>query len=294
MPSLTRFIPLLFVLLWSTGFIGAKYVLPYIEPFYVLFIRMDIVVVVFIVLALLFKSRWPTRKQALHQMVTGSLIHATYLGGVFAAIHWGLPAGVTSLYVGLQPIVVAILAWWLLKERLRPMQWMGLVLGLTGVTLVLLRGDDLDINHFTNRNALIAGTLALLGISLGALYQKRYGAGTDLITGSLFQYIATALWMGLLAYGLETREVQWRPELIAALAWLVLGLSVVAILLLMYMIREGEASKVSSYFYLVPPVTALESWLLFDERLNGIGIVGMGLAVVGVYLVIRKPFSLPQ
>ena len=294
MPSLTRFIPLLFVLLWSTGFIGAKYALPYIEPFYVLFLRMDIVIVVFIVLALWFKSRWPTRKQALHQMVTGSLIHATYLGGVFAAIHWGLPAGVTSLYVGLQPIVVAILAWWLLKERLRPMQWMGLVLGLTGVTLVLLRGDDLDMNHFTNRNALIAGALALLGISLGTLYQKRYGAGTDLITGSLFQYIATALWMGLLAYGLETREVQWRPELIAALAWLVLGLSVVAILLLMYMIREGEASKVSSYFYLVPPVTALESWLLFDERLNGIGIVGMGLAVVGVYLVIRKPFSLPQ
>ena len=294
MPPLTHFIPLLFVLLWSTGFIAAKYALPYIEPFYLLFIRMEIVVAVFIVLALVFKSRWPTKKQALHQMVTGSLVHAAYLGGVFTAIHWGLPAGVTALYVGLQPIVVAVLAWRLLKEQLRPLQWTGLILGLVGVTLVLLRGDGLDMNHFTNRNALIAGGLALLGISLGTLYQKRYGAGTDLITGSVFQYIATAGWMGLLAYGLETREVQWSPDLIGALAWLVIGLSVAAILLLMYMIREGETSKVAGYFYLVPPVTALESWLLFDERLNGIGVAGIGLVAVGVYLVIRKPSSRGQ
>ena len=288
MPILTHLIPLLFVLLWSTGFIGAKYALPYIEPFYVLFIRMDLVVTAFLILALALRSRWPSPKQALHQMVTGSLVHTLYLGGVFVAIRWGLPAAVTSLYVGLQPIVVAVLAWWLLKEQLKPRQWLGLILGLMGVTLVLLRGDNLEVNHFTNHEALIAGTLALLGISLGTLYQKRYGGGVNLITGSLFQYIATAFWMGVLAYGFETREVQWHPELIAALAWLVIVLSIVAILLLMYMIREGEASKVSSYFYLVPPVTALESWLLFDEQLSWTGMVGMSLAAAGVYLVIRK------
>ncbi|MGB0722124.1 MAG: DMT family transporter [Gammaproteobacteria bacterium] len=290
-PQLTRWVPLAFVLLWSTGFIGAGYALPFIEPFNLLFIRMLITVLLFLGLALVLRSRWPTPRQALHQMVTGSLVHAMYLGGVFSAIKWDLPAGVTSIYVGLQPVVTTVLAWMLLNERLRTRQWLGLVLGLGGVALVLSRfaGGPDTVGHMVQGPALIAGGLALLGISVGTLYQKRFGGGVNLVTGSLFQYLVTALWMGILTFSFETGEVTWDPQLILALAWLVIVLSVMAILLLMFMIREGEASRVASYFYLVPPITAVEGWLLFDETLAPLGLVGMALAVAGVYLVIRKP-----
>lgn len=286
-PGLIRFVPLAFVLLWSTGFIGARYGLPYIEPFYLLLIRTLLTLGVFGGLILIFSARWPSPRQALHQMVTGALVHGCYLGGVFAAIKWQLPAGVTSILVGLQPVLTAVLAWGLMGQALRGRQWLGLGLGLLGVMLVL--GTGLQPGQFELRpEAVLAAVLALTGISIGTLYQKRFGAGTDLLTGSFYQYLSTALMMAVLTFGFEQRQVEWHPELIGALLWLVFGLSVSAILLLMLMIREGEVARVASYFYLVPPVTALEAWWLFDEKLSALAMGGMVLAVVGVYLVLRE------
>ncbi|KEA63597.1 Permease of the drug/metabolite transporter (DMT) superfamily [Marinobacterium lacunae] len=281
-----QIVPLLFVLLWSTGFIGARFGLPYIEPFNFLFIRMLLTLVVFAGLILVLRSRWPNRHQALHQMVVGSLVHAGYLGGVFAAIRWQMPAGVTSLIVGLQPLLTAVLAWVIWQQRLRLLQWLGLALGLLGVVLVLAGGNRL--NQFELMPAaLLAVLVALVAISVGTLYQKRFGQGVDLVAGSFFQYLATAVWMGLLSFAFETRVVDWQLPLIGAMAWLVLGLSVSAILLLMLMIREGESSRVASYFYLVPPVTAIEAWWLFDEQLGLIALCGVAITVAGVYLVLR-------
>ncbi len=283
--SVTRWIPLIFVLLWSTGFIGAKYALPYVEPFNLLFIRMLATLVVFALLISLFRTKWPTPRQALHQMVVGSLVHAAYLGGVFAAIKLQMPAGIAALLVGLQPLLTAIIAWSTFGDRLSNRQWLGLLLGLAGVWMVLLQGKDLTQYEIT-LGALLSISIALFGISIGTLYQKRFGAGVDLLSGAFYQYLATALWMAALTFTFEQQDVVWHPELIGALLWLVFGLSVSAILLLMVMIREGETAKVASYFYLVPPVTALEAWWLFDETLNSGAIAGMVLAIFGVYLVI--------
>lgn len=285
-PSFRRTVPLLFVLLWSTGFIGARFGLPHIEPLNFLFIRMLLTLLVFVGLMLLFRAPRLSLAQAGHQMVVGLLVHAAYLGGVFAAIGWQMPAGIASLIVGLQPLLTAVMAWVLWQQRLRTLQWCGLGLGLLGVALVLAGGNRLG-QFELQPAALVAILLALLGISIGTLYQKRFGQGVDLLCGSFYQYLATALAMGVLTFSFEERSVQWQPELIGALAWLVFGLSVSAVLLLLLMIREGEAAKVASYFYLVPPVTALEAWWLFDERLGALALGGIALSVCGVYLVLR-------
>lgn len=286
-PRLINLVPFLFVMLWSTGFIGAKYALPFIEPFYLLFIRMLITLAVFACVSLLFRSRWPGVKQSGHQMVTGFLVHACYLGGVFAAIKWQMPAGITAIIVGLQPLLTALIGWQWLGERLRPRQWLGLLAGLIGVVLVLQGGQDSGSLELRGE-AIIAAGIALLGISIGTLYQKRFGTGCDLLTGSIWQYLSTAVAMGILAWGFESREVIWHPTLLLALAWLVFGLSVSAVLLLMLMIREGESARVASYFYLVPPVTTLEAWLLFGEALTPLQSGAIVLTVLGVYLVLKR------
>ncbi|WP_409524241.1 DMT family transporter [Nitrincola sp. MINF-07-Sa-05] len=285
---MVRLIPFVFVLLWSTGFIGARYALPWIEPFNLLFIRMLMTLAVFLLLIVIFRASWPSRRNAGHQMVVGLLVHAAYLGGVFAAIRWQLPAGVTALIVGLQPLLTAVMSWYWLHQRLHWQQWLGLVAGLAGVCIVLLsglQGQQFEVKFV----ALIAVLLALLGISVGTLYQKRFGAGVDLLTGSFFQYLSTVISMGILTWLFETGEIVWHPELIGALLWLVFGLSVGAILLLMLMIRRGEVSRVASYFYLVPPLTVLEAWWLFDEQLSWLALLGIAVTVVGVYKVLRAP-----
>jgi len=280
-------IPFMFVFLWSTGFIAAKYALPFIEPFVFLLIRMALTIVAFLVLCQIFRAGRLTRHQAGHQMIAGLLIHGTYLGGVFAAIKWGMPAGITAIVVGVQPVLTAAVGRIWLGESLRKRQWLGLMLGLAGVTTVLLSSNRPDTFEFS-WPATLAALMALIGISLGTLYQKRFGKNINLLAGSLYQYIGTALLMAFLAGTFETWHIVWDIQLILALTWLVLGISVVAILLLMYMIREGETSRVVSYFYLVPPVAAIEAWLLFDETLTTLGVCGMVVTVFGVYLVTKK------
>jgi len=281
-----RFAPFVFVLLWSTGFIGAKYALPYIEPFYLLFIRMLLTLAVFAALCVVFKPQWPNFKQGKHQMVAGLLVHACYLGGVFAALKWQMPAGITAIIVGLQPLLTALLGWRWLGEKLRTVQWLGLSLGLIGVVLILANGQHTG-NFELRFEAVVAVLLALASISIGTLYQKRFGQGVDLLSGSIYQYFATAIAMGILAFVFEERIIEWNIQLILALGWLVFGLSVSAILLLMLMIREGESAKVASYFYLVPPVTAVEAWVLFGEGLTLVQVSAIAITVLGVYLVLK-------
>lgn len=293
-PNLLRWIPFLFVLLWATGFIGAKYALPYAEPFTVLALRMYITLALFLVLIQVYRQKWPTTQGAVNSMLVGSLVHAAYLGGVFAAIKAGMAAGLVSLLVGLQPVLTAFIAWLWMDNPINRKQMIGLILGILGVAAVLLLGKVNSQTLQFNLVSLLFAMLALLGITIGTLLQKRFCADVGLLTGTFYQYLASAIIMSLLALLFETREVDWQPQFIAALLWLVFGLSLSAILLLMLMIREGEATKVATYFYLTPPVTALMAWLLFDERLTIWGIAGIGLTAFGVYLVIRNPAAPPD
>ncbi|WP_261841037.1 DMT family transporter [Aliamphritea ceti] len=282
------FVPWMFVLLWSTGFVGAKYALPFIEPFYLLFLRMLFTLVVFAGLCFMFKPRWPAPVEAGHQMVTGFLVHGCYLGGVFAAIKLGMPAGITAIFVGLQPLLTALLSWRWFGQKLLSVQWLGMALGLLGVSVVILSGQQGGANLNVGLGAFVAVGCALIAISVGTLYQKQFGGSVDLLAGSVYQYISTAIFMGLLAFLFEERVVQWTPTLWLAMAWLVFGLSVAAILLLMLMIREGESARVASFFYLVPPAAAIEAWLLFDEQLSLLQLAAIGVTVFGVYLVLRR------
>ena len=275
------------MLLWSTGFIGAKYALPYIEPFNLLFIRVALTLVILLFLIHWRDSVWPSASQAGHQMVVGALVHAGYLGGVFAAIEWQMPAGIAALIVGLQPLLTAVLGHFWLGGSLRQSQWLGLALGLLGIALVITNGEFSHMAFNLQPAALAAIVTALFAISLGTLYQKRFGGSTSLLTGSFYQYLATALIMLLLTQATESGHIDWSTTLILALAWLVLVLSVAAILLLMFMIREGQSARVASYFYLVPPITALEAWVLFDESLGTLSLVGMAVVVLGVFLTLR-------
>lgn len=284
------FVPALFVWLWSTGFIGAKYGLPYAEPFTLLLIRMLLTLCLLVGLAWVLKTRWPGWRAAGHLAVTGLLVHGCYLGGVYYAIQGGMPSGIVSLVVGLQPLVTAGVAVLVLKETVSWRQWLGLGLGLVGVTLVLLEkfGGGGDSGDSFPLWTLVWALFALAGISMGTVYQKRHGTGADLVAGTIIQYGAAAVFFAVAAWMLETREVVWSVQLQLSMAWLVLGVSVGAILLLMWLIRRGAASQVASLFYLVPPVTAIQAFWLFDERLGMLAIIGGIVSIIGVALVVSQ------
>ncbi|WP_097278378.1 DMT family transporter [Caenispirillum bisanense] len=287
-PLFVRAMPVLFVLLWSTGFIGAKFGLPYAEPFTFLFIRFAAVLVLLAPLAVAARGGWTGWRAAGHQLVTGALVHGVYLGGVFWAIEQGLSAGVAALVVGVQPLLTAVAVGPLLGERVTGRQWLGLVLGLGGVGMVV--GEKLVGTGVGALDpvALVGAVLALLGITAGTLYQKRFGGGIDLRLGTFIQYVAAAAVVGVAALAVETRAVQWTGEFVFALGWLVVVLSLGAISLLMMLIRRGEAARTASLFYLVPPVTAVTAWGLFGETLGPVALVGMGVAVAGVALVVSR------
>ena len=280
-----RIYPLLFVFLWSTGFIGAKYGLPYAEPLSFLFVRYLAVIALMTAIALLTRAPWPKAPmQWVHIGVSGLLVHAVYLGGVFIAIKQGLPAGITALVVGMQPLLTALGAGWLLGERVVGRQWLGLALGFVGVALVVSGkfGDTAALGPM-----LVPALCALLGITVGTLYQKRYCARFDLRTGSIIQFVQTALATLPVILLFDGFHVDWTGDFIFALAWLVLVLSIGAISLLNLLIRSGSAVNVASLFYLTPLSTALIAFLMFDEKLGWLAVLGMGLAVSGVYLVAR-------
>ena len=280
-----RFYPFLFVFLWSTGFIGAKYGLPYAEPLSFLLTRYGFVIALMTVIALATRAPWPREPvQWLHIAVSGLLVHAVYLGGVFVAIKHGLPAGVTALVVGMQPLLTAFGAGWLLGESVSGRQWGGLALGFVGVGLVVSGkfGDGAALGPM-----LIPALVALLGITAGTLYQKRFCAAFDLRTGSVIQFVPTAIVTALVVALFEDFRISWTPAFVFALGWLVLVLSIGAISLLNLLIRSGSAVNVASLFYLTPLSTALIAWVVFGEKLTLTAAAGMLLAVSGVYLVAR-------
>ena len=282
-----RSMPLVFAFLWSTGFIFTKLGLPYAPPITFLVLRFAAVVVLMLPIAMLFRAPWPNSpRQVAHIAVAGVLLHGGYLGGVFASIHFGMSAGLVALIVGLQPILTAFAAAPLLGEHVSRRQWLGLLLGLGGVVLVVLQKINLS-----GLSALSIGMalVALVSITIGTVYQKRFCAPFDLRSGSVIQFVAAGL--ALLPFGLafETMHVEWAPKFMIAIAWLVLVLSIGAISLLTLLIRRGAATAVASLFYLTPPTTAVMAYFLFGETLTGAALVGMLLAIAGVALVVTGP-----
>lgn len=283
-------LPLAFVPLWSTGFIFTKLGIPYAEPLSFMAVRFAIVVPLIFGLALVMRAAWPSRAEAGHSLVVGILLHGFYLGGVFIAFAEGVPAGVAALIVSLQPVLTATAVGAVLGERVRPVQWLGLALGLAGVAMVLWRKMGLD-GGLEAEGSLIGygfAAVSLLGITAGTIYQKRFCANVHPASGGVFQYAAAGV---LVAVGAELTET-WRvdftaPEFLISLFWLAVVLSIVTVWLLMVMIRRGAASKVASLFYLVPAFVAFFAWLLFGETLGPLALAGMAVAVLGVALVNR-------
>jgi len=281
---LQRAAPFLFVFLWSTGFLGAKFGLPYADPLAFLLVRYLLVITLMGSIALAWRAPWPRdARQWLHIGIGGLGVHALYLGGVFVAIGKGLPAGVTALVVGLQPLLTATVAGRLLGERVLTRQWAGLVLGFGGVGLVVSH----KLGSGFQAEALWPALAALLGITAGTLYQKRFAPHFDWRSGAVAQFLPTAIVTGLIVIGMDRFRIEWHGEFFFALGWLVLVLSVGAISLLNWLIRHGSAVNVASLFYLTPPTTALLAWALFGETLGGPALAGMALAVFGVYLARR-------
>ena len=282
-----RAAPPLFVVLWSTGFIGAKLGVPYAEPFTFLCLRFALVLAIMLPLALVLHVRWPaTLREGAHIAVSGALIHGGYLAGCFAAVYHGMPAGMIALVVGLQPIVTALAAAPVLGERVTRLQWLGLALGFGGVVMVMW--DKLTLEGLSG--ASIAWSLvALFSMTCGTVYQKRWCPSFDLRAGSIIQFSAALVLLLPLALTFETRDVRWTGEFVFALAWLVLVLSIGAISLLYHLIEHGEATRVASLFYLTPPTTAAMAFFLFDETLSALALVGMAVGITGVALATRKP-----
>ncbi len=279
--------PAVFVFLWSTGFIGAKLGLPSAEPMTFLSLRFTLVAAVLFAFVLIVRAPWPRSwSDAGHIAVVGLLLHGIYLGGVFASIDRGVEAGVSALIVSAQPLLTAIAAGPVLGERVTLRQWLGLLLGFAGVALVVWQKLQLGLGSPLGMGL---SFLALLGITAGTLYQKRFCADMPLRSGNAIQFAAAALATGLLAFALETRVIDWTPEFIFAMAWLVILLSFGAVTLLIILIRRGAASRVASLFYLVPPTTAALAWLFFDERFGPLALGGMALVVLGVALVNLAP-----
>ena len=279
--------PALFVILWSSGFIGARMGVQYAEPFTVLLLRFSVVLSIMLPLSLLLRVNWPQNKgEAGHIAIAGILMQGGYLSGCFSAVYHGMPAGMIALITGLQPILTAFAAAQLLGERVSRMQWLGLALGFGGVAMVVwpkigLQGLD---------TVSVAWALeALCAITAGTLYQKRYCPNFDLRAGSVIQFVAAFAVLLPLALLTETMHIEWNARFVFAIGWLALVLSIGAVSLLFVLIKHGEATRVSSLFYLTPLATAAMAWFAFEEHLDWLALTGMLIGVTGVALVLRKP-----
>src|SRR6202011_1901161 len=266
-----RAAPAIFVVLWSTGFIATKYVLHSAEPLTYLTIRMAVVVAIMVVIVAVARPQWPDRAGIAHSVVAGILVHGFYLGGTAVAIAHSIPAGLSALIPGLQPILTSTLANRWLGERVTPLQWMGLLLGLGGW---------------------VAAGVSLVSIPLGTLYQRRYCGRIDWRAGNLVQYIAVTIFFAVGAWLFESNVVHWTGEFVLSLAWLAVVLSIGSIGLLYWLIRRSAATSVASLFYLVPAVTAVMAYMLFGERLDAVAIAGMVACAAAVFLVNRRGWAI--
>lgn len=293
MPDIKRSIPAAFVILWATGFIGARYAMPWSEPFTFLAARFLLAAAILLALALALHARAASRRQAFHSLIAGALMHGGYLGALFWAIRHGMPAGISAVVIGLQPLLTALMAGPVLGEKILPRHWLGLLIGFVGVFVVLSPRLGVGASGVT------MPTLAAMGISVtamsaGTIWQKRHATSANVFTGTFWQYVGGAIPMVIGSALFETRTVVWNGELVFAMAWLVLVLSIGAIFLLMILIREGEMAKVASLFYLVPAVTAVIAWFLFGEELTPVQIGGMAIATIGVWLATAQAPTLAR
>ncbi|MDQ7744034.1 DMT family transporter [Hydrogenophaga pseudoflava] len=283
-----RAMPWVFVLIWSTGFIVARYGMPHAPPMSFLAVRYALSILCFLPWIVLAGVRWPSdRRQAFHLAVTGVLMHAGYLGGVWAAVKAGMGSGLSSLIVGIQPVLTAI---WLTSvggHHVSRRQWLGLLLGFAGLVLVVSRkfgaGGPGDSANWLN---LAYAVMALFAITAGTLYQKRFVQPCDVRTANTVQ-LAAALVVTLPLALLESEAMRWNAELAGAMAWSVLGLTLGGSSLLYMLIQRGAAASVTSLMYLVPPCTALIAWVLFAEPITATTIAGTALTAFGVSLVVR-------
>ena len=292
-----RAMPAVFVLIWSTGFIVARFGMPNAPPFSFLWIRYAFSIICFLGWVYAAKVAWPQGRQAwLHLSVTGILMHAAYLGGVWAAVKAGMGSGLSALIVGLQPVLTAL---WLSSQgagsesAVSRRQWMGLGLGFCGLLMVLSNklsyGSPLD---HVNPHNLACALMALCAITLGTLYQKRFVQACDVRTANTVQLLAALVVTTPLAL-LEAETVQWNTEFMGAMAWSVLGLTLGGSSLLYLLIQKGAAASVTSLMYLVPPCTAIIAWFLFDEPITLVILLGIALTAIGVSMVVRAPTSPP-
>jgi drug/metabolite transporter (DMT)-like permease len=283
--NLQKLAPSLFVLLWSTGFVGAKYGLPYADPFIFLSIRVFVAALLLFLVANVMKMKVRIGRTGIaRSSLIGFFLHACYLGGVFYSISEGMPAGTAAVITSFQPVLVWILAIKVLGEKLRGRQVIGLLLGLLGTVLVLAPSNRSEIPAA----AVIAIVVALVGSTGAALLQKKLGSGIPLVVGTAYQYLATGIVLGGIALVTDKTSITWSRTFTASFIWLVLVLSVGAILILLWLLNSGSAASVSSLLYLVPPVTALQAFFLFGEKLNTQGFLGIGVCALGVWLVIRR------
>src|SRR3954453_21441078 len=278
-----RAAPAIFVVLWSTGFIATKYVVHNADPLTYLAIRMALVVALMGIIVAVARPRWPDRIGIAHSVVAGILVHGFYLGGTAIAIAHSIPAGLSALIPGLQPILTSTIANRWLGEKVTPVQWAGLGLGLGGVVLIL-HGRPM-----TGEAGLgwLASVVSLISITLGTLYQRRYCNHIDWRAGNLVQYVSVTIFFAIGAFLFEDRVVHWTREFMLALAWLAVALSIGSIGLLYWLIRHAPPPSVASLFYLVPAVTALMAYLLFGEKLDALAIAGMVMCAAAVFVVNR-------
>lgn len=287
MPAILRpFIPILFVLLWSTGFIMARFGMQTAEPASFLSIRFALAAVVLVAIALVFpklRTSKPEWKQLGHAAIAGVLLQAVYLGGVFAGVNEGIGAGLSSLIVGIQPVLTVLLAAVWLSEKLNWSKIIGIAFGFVGVALVTAEWGQTE--GVISVKGIGFCVTALFGITFGTLYQKRFCQNLDLHFNMMAQYVASVLFLIPFALVWESYSIDWTPQLVWVLFWLVIVLSIGAVFLLMWLINVGEAGRVSTLFFLVPPVVAIEAWFLFDEPLTVNVILGTSLCIVGVAIV---------
>jgi drug/metabolite transporter (DMT)-like permease len=278
-------LPISFIILWSSGYIGGAVGLHYAEPFTMTFLRFATAGFLLLVIAFVTQAPWPESWVKVgHIAVVGLFMQAIQFGGLYSGMNHGVPAGVSALIVGTMPIFTALGAGWVLKEKVSWRQWTGLLLGLAGVVVVVVNritaGGD-----FTGY--LLVG-VALFGITAGTLYQKRFCVGMDLRTGGFIQMVVGTVVMLLLAMQSETMEIRWTQEFVGSVGWLAIMNSIGAISLLYIMIRRGEATRVASLFYLIPPVTAIMASIILAELPNPATLIGLTVAALGVYLSNQK------
>jgi drug/metabolite transporter (DMT)-like permease len=277
--------PLVFVVAWSTGNIFTKLGLPHAEPFTFLTIRFALATLLMAAIAMVLRARWPaTWREAGHIVVAGTLVYTVYLCAVFVAIDLGVATGTAALIAGLQPILTAAVAGRILGETVTPRQWIGFALGLAGVTCVVWRklaGAE------GSQAGMALAALAMLGLTAGTIYQKRFSATMDLCTGTTIQLAAASVSALVLALVFETRAVAWTGEFALALGWLIIVLTVGAYMLLFHLLAIGAASKVASLFYLTPPTTAVMGYFVFGETFGVVALIGMAVAVVGFMMAVK-------